>query len=418
MFERTHHVSRGRATVLLAVVAIGAVAGGGLAEGATTAPTFARSDLALLGNNHLIVDLNGDGRNDLAGMGAQTAAVYLSTGPGTFGPRAEYPVANWGQDVAAGDFNGDGRVDLAVTVADQQTSVSLLMGRGDGTFAPATHLANSTGFDSPAIAAADLNNDGRLDLAVAHSIACFTAPCRVTTLMSIHLGRGDGTFEPARDIDVGRGMSRIAVGDFDRDGAKDLAVAGDSSRLYRMYGAGDGTFVQQPTITMTADTLGVDATDVDVADFNGDGIHDLVVAIALNGSRTAILIGNADGTFRQPLILTDPFLSVPQYVAVGDYNGDGFQDLAMAMANGNSGLMQLRNGNGDGTFQGPLMYFKPPNQSSIGGIAIVSGNLNGDSKPDVALGIGGASSGLAVLLNTTGAAPPPPPATPAAPTWT
>ena len=70
--------------------------------------------------------------------------------------------------------------------------------------------------------------------------------------------------------------------------------------------------MQQPTITLTADTLGVDGTDIDIADFNGDAIQDLVVAIGLNGSRTAILIGNGDGTFRPPLILTDPTLNVPR----------------------------------------------------------------------------------------------------------
>jgi hypothetical protein len=401
---------RGRAAVLvLATAVVGIVAGSGGAAAATTAPTFTRSDLGSLANNHVIADLNGDGRNDLAGLGAQAAAVYLSTGAGTFGARAEYPVASWGQDIATGDFNGDGRLDLAVTVNDPQVSVSLLAGRGDGTFTAAVNIPNTTGFDSPAIAATDVDNDGRLDLLVAHAISCFTAPCRVSTQMSVLIGRGDGTFQPSREVDVGRGMSRIAVGDFNRDGFRDLAIAGDSSRLYRMYGAGDGTFAQQPTLTLTADTLGVDATDVDVADLNGDAIQDLVVAIALNGSRTAVLTGNADGTFRAPLILTDPGLNVPQYIAVADYNGDGFQDLALALANGNSGLMQMRNGNGDGTFQAPVQYLVPPQQSSIGGIAIVSGNLNGDGKPDIALGIGGASSALAVLINSTGSAPPPPP---------
>ncbi len=92
------------------------------------------------------------------------------------------------------------------------------------------------------------------------------------------MGNGDGTFQPARDIIVGRGMAAIDVGDFNRDGNKDLAIAGDSSRVYRLYGLGDGTFVQQPTLTLTADTLAVDATDIDVADFNRDTPQDLVVA--------------------------------------------------------------------------------------------------------------------------------------------
>jgi hypothetical protein len=76
------------------------------------------------------------------------------------------------------------------------------------------------------------------------------------------LGNGNGTFHATRLIQVGRGMAEIAVGDFNRDGAKNLAIAGDSSRLYLLIGTGDGSFMQQPTITLTTDTLAVHGTDV------------------------------------------------------------------------------------------------------------------------------------------------------------
>jgi hypothetical protein len=377
------------------------------------APTFVRTDYQQLGNHHVAGDFNGDGSLDLAGEGAQAVAVLLNNGAGTFGARVEYPVAGWIQDLAAGDFNGDGSLDLVVTINDPNISLSLLAGNGDGTFRAPVNFANTSGFDSPAVVAVDLNNDGKLDIVVAHEIACFTAPCIVARTISVMLGNGDGTFQPTREIEVGTGMSKVAVGDFNRDGIKDLAIAGDSARVYRLFGVGDGTFIQQPTLTLTADTFGVDATDIAVADVNGDAIEDLVVAIALNGSRTAILIGNGDGTFRPPLILTEPNLSIPQYQAVADYNGDGFQDLALALGDGSFGLMEILNGNGDGTFQPPVMYLVPPNQSSLGGVAIIAADFNADGKPDIALGIGGASPTLAVLRNSTGVAPPP---TPAAPT--
>ena len=400
--------------LVLVTTTVGAVLTvAGPASAATDQPTFARTDLPSLANANIAADLNGDGRLDLAGLGARTAAVLLSTGDGTFGPRAEFPVADFAQDLTAGDFDRDGRTDLAVTINSPSVSVSLLRGNGDGTFQAPVNLPNTTNLDSPTVVATDVDNDGLTDLLVGHQISCFTAPCVVGRTISVLLGNGDGSFQPAREVDVGIGISKIAVGDFDRDGNRDLAVAGSSSRLYLLHGRGDGTFAQQPTRTLTADTLGVDATDVDVANLNGDGIQDLVVAIALNGSRTAVLLGNADGTFGDPLILTDPGLRVPQYVAVADYNLDGFQDLAMALADGNSGLMQIRNGNGDGTFQGPVNHQVPPAQSSIGGVAILSASLDSDTRPDIALAWGGASSGLAVLRNTTGTAPPP---TPAAPT--
>ena len=387
--------------------------GGARAAAATQAPTFVRADYSFHGNNFAVGDFNGDGRIDLAGTAAQAAAVRFGNGDGTLGPKVEFPVAAAPEDVAAGDFNGDGRLDLVVTIHDPGIALALLLGNGDGTFQAATHFANTTRFDSPAVAATDLNNDGNLDAVVAHSVACWTAPCLVTETMSVMLGNGDGTFQPTRDIQVGRGMSRIAVGDFNRDGVKDLGIAGDSSRVYLLLGVGDGTFRQQPTVTLTADTLAVDGSDIDVADFNGDTIQDLVVAIATNGSRTAILIGNDDGTFRAPLILTDPGLNVPHYVAVADFNRDGFQDLAMSLAIGNSGLMQIRNGNGDGTFQAPVQYLVPAETSSIGGFAIVAADFNGDAKPDLALDIVGAAPGLTILRNSTGVAAPP---TPSAPT--
>jgi FG-GAP-like repeat len=402
------------ASVMVCVLVAGLVAGVGPAEAATTVPTFARTDHPSLANHNVVGDFNGDGRLDLAGLALPGAGVILSTGDGTFGPRATYPVAESSpQDIATGDFDGDGRLDLAVTINTPDNSLSLLGGNGDGTFKAPVNFPNTSGFDSPAIVATDLNNDGRLDIVIGHSIGCFTAPCVVARTISVMLGNGDGTFAPTREIEVGTGIAEIAVGDFDRDGIKDLAIAGDRAQLYRLRGVGDGTFVQQPTITLVANNFAVDGSDVDVADFNGDSIEDLVVAIATNGSRTAVLIGNGSGGFGSPLILTDPGLNVPQFVAVGDYNLDGFQDLAMAMANGNSGLMQTRNGNGDGTFQGPVNHQVPPNQSSIGGVSIISARLNSDNRSDIALAWGGASSGMAVLRNSTGVAPPP---TPAAPT--
>jgi FG-GAP-like repeat len=268
-------VFRRTGPLLLTLVFVAMLAGG--ATAATQSPTFVRTDYPQLGTSQVVADFNRDGKPDLAGTGAQSAAVVLANGPGTFGPRVEYPVARQAQDVAAGDFNGDTNPDLVVTLNDPQLGLALLTGTGTGTFNAPAYFPNNSGFDSPA--AADLDSDGR----------------------------------------------------------KDLAIAGDSSRVYRLYGLGNGTFVQQPTITLTADTLGVDATDIDVADFNHDSIQDLVVAIALNGSRTAILLGNADGTFRPPLILTDPNLNVPPYQAWPTTTGTVSRTLRSASPTGTRG---------------------------------------------------------------------------------
>lgn len=365
--------------------------------------TFTAQSHPSLGNNQVAADFNGDGNLDLAGTRANSVAVMLGKGDGAFQSIGEFPVGGQAQDIAAGDFNKDGNTDLVVTINTPQISLSLLKGKGNGKFdAPVNH-PNVSGFDSPSIAASDLNGDGNLDVVIAHQISCFTAPCNVARTISVMLGNGDATFQPSQEVDVGTGMSRIVVGDFNHDGLKDLGIAGDSAQVYILNGNGDGTFIQQPTIRLiVGNAIGVDATDIDIADFNRDMIQDLVVAIGLNGSRTAILIGKGDGTFQQPTIITDRTLSTPQFLAVADYNRDGFQDIALAMGDGTRGLMQILHGNGDGTFQPPLHYLVPPPRSSISGGSLMSADFNKDGRTDIALPVIGASPALNILINSTG----------------
>jgi hypothetical protein len=378
------------------------------ARAASPSATFSTQTYPLLGNNHIAADLNGDGRLDLAGTGVNSAGVMLNNGAGTFGTRINYPAADQPQDLAAGDFNGDGHVDLVLTINSPQISLSLLSGNGDGTFNAPVNFPNTSGFDSPSVAATDLNSDSRLDVVIAHSIACWTAPCRPGRTISVMLGNGDGTFQPSREIDVGIGMHRMRVGDFNRDGIKDLAIGAENTQLYTLLGVGDGTFVQQPTIMLVpGGDLFSAGNDVAVADFNRDTIQDLAVALG-NGRGTAILIGNGDGTFGEPVRVLDNAVDVPQALAAADYNLDGFQDIARGLANGNSGLMDILHGNGDGTFQPSVRYLVPPPQSSTGGGVIAPGDFDADGKPDIALQVLGASPALKVSINSTGAPPPPP----------
>lgn len=378
-------------------------------------PTFARTDYPFLGNEHIVFDLNRDGRMDLAGTGLASARVMIGNGDGTFQPRVEYPVTTSGQPQAltAGDFNGDGVPDLILAINDPKIGFALITGRGDGSFNPPVHFANVAGADTPAIAAVDLDNDGNLDAVAGHSFACYVAPCATATSITVMRGRGDGTFHPASVVAVGLETAAIGVGDFNRDGFKDLALASSRGRVQVLLGRGDGTFAQQRLTLAAEEGLGMNNTDIDVADVNADLIDDLVVALAVNGSRTVILLGNGDGSFRELPFIQEPAIRIPQYQAVADYNGDGRLDLALSLAWGSQGLMEIRNGNGDGTFGPLVLYFAPPDKSSIGGAKIASGDFNGDGKADIALGWGGATTGLAVLRNTTGAAAPTRPSAPA-----
>ena len=396
--------------LLVLVVATQLSVGDALAQSAT----FARTDYPFLGNDHIVFDLNNDGSMDLAGTGLTTVRVMLGNGDGTFQPRVEYPASTSAQPqaLAAGDFNRDGVPDLVITLNDPQIGFALVTGRGDGSFSPPVHFPNVAGADSPAIAAVDLENDGNLDVVAGHSMACYQAPCVAARSITVLRGRGDGTFQAARVIDVRSGTAAIAVGDFNRDAVADLVLASSSSRVHVLLGRGDGSFAQQTLTLIPENNIGMDNTDVDVADLNGDLIDDLMVALSLNGSKTVILIGNGDGSFRAPHFIQEPDLRIPQYQAVADYNGDGRLDLALSLAWGSQGLMEIRNGNGDGTFGPLVLYLAPPDKSSIGGWKIQSADFNGDGKADIALGWAGASTGLAVLRNTTGTAPPPPPSAP------
>ena len=119
----------------------------------------------------------------------------------------------------------------------------------------------------------------------------------------------------------------MAVMDLNRDGIKDVAIGGGNTDLSVLIGVGNGTFVQQPVVTLVA---GGDpffaSNDVGVGDLNRDSILDLVVPLG-NGDGNAILIGNGNGTFqvRSRIQIDETF--APLHVAVADYNRDGFSTL-------------------------------------------------------------------------------------------
>jgi FG-GAP-like repeat len=368
--------------------------------------TFTTQQYPLLGNMHIAADLNGDGRVDLAGSNANAASVMLGNGDGTFRPKTDFPIGFQTQALAAGDFNSDGRMDLMVTLNTPQLSLALLTGTGTGTFNAPTFFPNTSGFDSPAIAAPDLNGDGRLDLVVMHNIECFIAPCTSARSITVLLGNGDGTFQTPSEVNVGTGPCSMAVVDLNRDGIKDVAIGGGNTELSVLIGVGNGTFVQQPVVTLVAGGDPFSASnDVGVGDLNRDSILDLVVPLG-NGHGNAILIGNGNGTFQIRSRIQIDETSAPWHVAVADYNRDGFLDIARTMGDGSFGLLQILRGNGDGTFQAPNRYLVPP--PSRGGIMILAGDWNADAKPDIAFVEGGAGTPfIDVLTNTTGGVPPP-----------
>ncbi len=225
-------------------------------------------------------DFNGDGKADLVLVNSGPGLVILlGNGDGTF--TAAPPIsAPSPQAVAVGDFNGDGKPDLAVVNYFANT-VSVLLGRGDGTFTEAA-CSSATGFEPVSVVAADLNSDGVLDLVVTSLNGGAPGLGTVTVL----LGKGDGTFTPAPVNPVpGSVPSSVTVADFNGDGKPDLAIANAGSNTLNVFlGNGDGTFIEPLSVAAGADPL-----YAAVGDFNGDGIPDLAVADSTSSSVTILL---------------------------------------------------------------------------------------------------------------------------------
>ena len=169
-------------------------------------------------------DFNGDGRPDLAAAnyGSDAILVLLNKGDGTFAVPQPASAGDYPLSGVSADFNGDGRLDLAVTSFG---GISVLLGDGDGTFQPQLTYAipggDPGGWGDSGIVAGDFNGDGRTDLATADG----------NGFVSVLLGNGDGTFQPATEYAAGYFPGAIVAGDFNGDGRLDLAVT-DQGNIY------------------------------------------------------------------------------------------------------------------------------------------------------------------------------------------
>jgi hypothetical protein len=355
-----------------------------------------------------IADLNGDHNLDMviANQGNYTegsVSVLMGNGDGTFQPASVYDSgAELAYSVVIADVNGDGKPDLVIGESCDGSDcskggVGVFIGNGDGTFQPVViYPLKSAAFYGSRVAVADLNGDGKLDVAVsmAGDVCCSAG------VVDVLLGKGNGSFQGAKQYGTGgyNGPGSVAIGDVNGDGKPDLVVVNYCSTACGfppaegsvgvLLGNGDGTF-QNP---VTYDTGGQGSISVAIANLTRNGYPDLVVTSCGSqacgpggpGGTVAVLLNKGDGTFESAKGYkagTSPFS-----VVAADVNNDGKLDVVASNwgtsdFGSNAGAVTVLLGKGNGQLEPAVTY--PSGGAESPSVAVV--DLNSDGKLDIAL---------------------------------
>ena len=304
-------------------------------------------------------DFNGDGKQDLvrANSGG-TVTIQLGDGAGGFTGVAEVGVGSNPYGVAVGDFNGDGSQDV-VTANYSINSVSIRLGDGAGGLSRTKDIAVGTNPNSVAIG--DFNGDGRQDLATANYSS---------NTVSIRLGDGAGGFNGTTEVNVGLKPRSVAIGDFNSDGNQDIVVANSGNiTVSILLGNGAGEF---PGNTIFFTVSG--AYSIAIGDFNGDAKQDLAISNnAYSAGRVYIYQGDGAGGFTKTTEVNVG--KEPCFLALGDFNGDGNQDIAVS--NFSSYTVSILLGDGAGKVKATK------NVSVNSSFPLAIGDFNGDGRQDL-----------------------------------
>ena len=258
-------------------------------------------------------DFNGDGLVDIVttSNGTNQITIALGNGNGTFATPTRINTAGYPRGIGIVDFDGDGDMDIAFAVRNID-SIGLLTNNGAGVFSGPAYIAS--GAAGPyGLAAADMNNDGILDLVVGHD---------TTQSVVVHRGNGNGTFTFASSRSLGGANWVITCGDVNNDGKMDVSAANSSSANGSILkGNGDGTLQAAAVMGNGGHTTGTDLIDID-----GDGDLDWLIS-AFGASKWYLYTNNGSGTFA--LLRTFDAPGNPACSVAADFDGDGDIDLIL-----------------------------------------------------------------------------------------
>jgi hypothetical protein len=341
-------------------------------------------------------DFNLDGATDMAiaNFLSNTVSLRLSNGLGSFvGYQGPPPATGMNpSSIAAGDFNLDGNYDMAI--ANQASNnLTILLGNSNGVFTPAAGSPFAVGMLPQCVAVGDLNLDGKPDLVTANMNS---------NNITLLLGNGMGGFAPHSDspIAVGTSPAYVAIGDLDGDLLPDLAVANlQSNNLTVLLNSGLDFFDFTPA-TGSPFATGTNPRSLAIGDFNSDGKRDLAVA-NFNSNNVTILLNNGMNSFTQAGGSPVSVGANPRSIAAGDFNRDGSTDLAVTNLNANSLSILVSNGLG-GFSQAPG---SPLATGSTPAFVVASDFLQ-DGKPDLAVANSNSDNVLVYFNSCTLAMPP------------
>jgi hypothetical protein len=247
-----------------------------------------------------VTDFNHDGHLDLvvANFGDfptnGNVSLLLGNGDGSFQSRVNFTAGDFPDSIAVADFNGDGNPDAVVAnfgTALGIPSISMMLGDGKNRFGKSKNIVTFPNLTQLSdVTTGDFNGDGKADIAYINVLN--------DNRVSIQLGNGDGTFQPARAVTVRDVFSTIfftySVGDFNNDGIPDFAVE-EGGTVEILLGDGKGNFTSAGTFSEGEGGLFFDPDNVLLADFNGDGFLDVAVTEGFDDN-VSLLLGNGDGT--------------------------------------------------------------------------------------------------------------------------